>query len=252
MGSEVALTTNGSGVIEQFGASTAIADQLTANFSDRGVKAAQLARIALTESPYMPVIDGVPYGIEVSNIYKGNGAEGECEEATDTVVLARNALKEFVEAEVPGSPKLRLGEFSTGYTVILKALIPERRTPGVQRSAFEEAFVLGVRDLGVSVANPEQAKQIIRNAPKKLVGLTLRDPSAETFSGDSQFVELLTADGHIVNIRASRASSRYAFSYDLVKSVGPEGGRGGRAPSSRIAHQIGSRVVDLRTRQTKR
>lgn len=247
MGSlELPQPVNGS--IEVYGATQKINDTLTENFAKRGRMAGELVLATLTETPYHPAIDGIGFGIEVSNVYEGYGDD---EAATkDTVDEARDALAEFLTADVPGSRRVGLESYPTRYLSLLRDVAPTRRTPKVHTAAFEEALVETSRSKGIQVAGPGQAIEIIRRAPKYIELLRLTGNVPRHFD-EPLLVDAVTLQGRIVNTRVVKRLSIFKDYYQVgmpedIKS------RGGRAPGSTIARRIEDRVVDLRTRRTKR
>lgn len=247
MGSlEVPDGANGS--IERFGATTKIGDALYANFTDRGCMVATLVLATLTETPYTPEIDGRKFEIAVSNSYAGLGDNSA--ETPDTVDEAREALTEFLTADVAGSKRVGLESYKTEYTGLLEDVLPGRKTPHSQRYAFEEALVEHTRSRAIQVASPQQALEIIRQAPRRINVLSLT-ANVPRYRGDTTMNQAVTEDGRIVDVITRKQDTIRSFAYEryLPRAI-PS--RGGRAPGSRIVSDIERRIIDLRTGQTKR
>lgn len=247
MGSlEVPNGANGS--IERFGATTKINDELLANFTDRGRMAAALVLVTLTETPYTPVIDGRQFAVEVSNRYVGAGDDEA--DTPDTVDEAREALAEFLAADVPGSKRHKLAVYKTNYNTLLDEVLPERKTPASQKAAFDEALVESARSRDIQVTSPRQALEIVRRAPKRVALLRLTTYEPEYYFSVASN-DAVTEHGHIITTNTSKRSSLSGTMYNhyLPTSIQK---RGGRAPGSRIVSDIEQRVIGLRTSQTKR
>lgn len=236
----------GNGGIEVYGASTKINEEILSNYATRGEDAARLVIATLTESPYTPTIDGTRFEVEVSNVYRGGGED--MPDGPDTVVEARDALSEFLNAEVPGAKRLRLLALKTDYGKILKDLSPERKANSSQRGAFNEALVERVRRYNVAVSSPEQALMIVAGAPKWLELLKLTDDTP-SYSGRTVSNEAVTADGRMVTTHSIRKSS-LSTPWDVLPTNVRT--RGGKAPGSGIVSTIERRVLDLRTKHTRR
>lgn len=247
MGSlEVPNGANGS--IERFGASTKINDELLANFTDRGRMAAALVLVTLTETPYTPVIDGRQFEVEVSNRFHGYGDDSVA--TPDTVDEAREALAEFMAADVPGSKRVGLETYKTRYTDLLDDVLPGRKTPKAQRYAFDEALVETARKREVQVASPHQALEIITRAPKRISVLRLTT-DIPRYGGETSSNEAVTEDGRMVRVVTYKRNTLGGWSYEKYLPTAIRN-RGGSAPGSRIVSDIERRVLDLRTGQTKR
>ncbi|HMS50674.1 MAG TPA: hypothetical protein PKA02_04560, partial [Candidatus Saccharibacteria bacterium] len=120
----------------------------------------------------------------------------------------------------------------------------------VHTAAFEEALVETSRSRGIQVAGPGQAIEIVRRAPTHSELLRLTGNVPRHFD-EPLLVDAVTLQGRIVNTRVVKRLSLFRDYYQVgmpedIKS------RGGRAPGSTIARRIEDRVVDLRTRRTKR
>ncbi len=245
--SDIERVPNFEGLPELYGASAKIDDAMVRNFEQRGAEAASLVIATLTETPYQPEIGGTVYGIEVSNVFRGYGDDTAA--TTDTVDEARTALDEFLSAKVPGSKRVELEAYPTKYKGLLKGLAPDRRTPGTHRDAFEQTMVDTLRQREVPVPDPSTAFEIVLRAPRWIHLLRL-DGRLPRYIDDIRRVDGVTEEGHIVNVEVvKRIGFGISYSYDLPKKVAH---RGGRAPRSTIVHDIEERVVDLRTRKTKR
>lgn len=243
---EVPMGTNGS--IEKFGATRKLTDELIGNYSDRGNMLANLVQVTLTESPYTPILDGTRFEKIVSNRFSGYGDDDA--PTSDTVDEAREVLAEFISADVDGARKFKLETFSTNYVKLMKGVLPKRGSSKSQINAFEESVVENSRRKGIEIASPAQAIEIIRQAPKSLDLLRLTD-FVPTSSYRNEVNEAVTVDGRMVTTISSKTIALFGTYYDnfLPKSISK---RGGRAPGSTIVHQIQRRIIDLRTKHTKR
>lgn len=247
MSNELERPRNGDGAIEFFGASQKITSELERNFVSRGEIAARLMLAVLTETPFRPIIDGQEYAIEVSNVFSPSGEEG-VEGVSDTVLLAKTALHEFVEAEVPGAKTVRLGKYRTRYPKLLRQVAP---SPGFTsarlQSVYDEAMIEAARAKGVDLKEPRHSEQIVALAPRKIVGLR---------SGSGISSELVTTDGHVLSLDHETElpffSSEIRTVYFLADEVDRLSLRGGRAPRANIARTIEDRVVELRTKHSRR
>lgn len=249
---DLQFTTNGEGTIERFGATTKLTDALATNYTDRGRKAASLLMATLTETPYMPEVDGQDFSVEVSNVYRGFGDESEVN-SPDTVEEAAAALAEFVTADVPGADRIKLETYKTGYGKILSSLLPGRRDPSGLRAAFDEGFVESSRRSGIELKGPTQGLKIIRRAPEKLEGLRLSSHNLGGLSSRTQTHEMVTIAGRVVTIWSSEGYGLNSkISYYMSTDTNNIRLRGGRAPRPTEIHDIGRRAVSLRTNSSIR
>lgn len=242
----LAVPNGSAGTLERFGATAHLSDELTKNYQEHGIRAAKLVVATLTESPYAPTIDGQTFDIPVTNTYTGRGADEA--EGEDTVITARTALREYLNADVPGTKKIKLRSLDAGYSQLLDDVLPRRRTPRPFRSAFEEAMVDTLRSkYNLPVTSPAQALEIVNRAPRKLS--VLRLDALRSDSGRQDYtLDAVTEQGRIVSARI------FNKSYDGHLIMGmPEKitNRGGRAPGSTIVRTIKERVTELRTAHTR-
>lgn len=239
---------NTQGKIELYGASTHLADAITSNFTDRGIDAARLLVATLTETPYTPTFEGRRFEIEVSNRYRGIGDD---ESSTpDTVDEAKEALAEFVHARVKGTRRIHLDHLGTGYRRMLGRIEPSWRDAEPYRNAFDEAMVEESRKLGVDVASPTEARNIILHAPRTITGLLLT--SRDTWGLRSVTTadhKMVTEDGRIVQAQSTHSLLLEIPKYFMPREIQR---RGGRAPGSGIVSEIRDRAVSLRTKHTSR
>lgn len=236
------------GAIEKFGATRKLTDELIGNYIDRGSMLASLVQVTLTETPYTPTIDGERFEVIVSNRYMGNGKDDA--PTTDTVDEARETLAEFLAADVKGARKVKLETFSTNYVKLMKGVLPSRGSSKSQVEAFEESVVEGTRRRGIEIATPQQAIEIVRRAPRSIDLLRLTSYKA-TNSYRNEINEAVTKDGRMLTTISSKTIAILGTYYEdfLPNTIS---NRGGRAPGSTIGHQIQRRIIDLRTKHTKR
>lgn len=242
---ELEISQGANGHIEVYGASAKINDQLVANFHERGQMVSRLVIATLTESPYTPVIDGQEFGVEVSNVYKGYGDDDA--PAKDTVIEAKEALAEFLQADVPGSRRIGLDSYRTRYGKLLGSVLPGLRTTKPHRDAFDEALVESTRARGVELASPAQALEIVKRAPKTISLFRLSNPYCQHLR-KWEYGEAVTENGRIVTV-GKREYTLGVFTYAMPQEIHR---RGGIAPIPGIVRDIERRVLDLRTGHTKR
>lgn len=242
---EIEIPRGSNGSIERFGATTKINDALDADFAARGRKTASLVIATLTETPHTPTIDGHTFEIEVSNRYRGPGETED--EGTDTVVEAREALKEFLQAEVRGSKKIKMTTLDTDYRKILRDLRPSIRDTRSQKHAFDESLVESLRAKDIGVRSPSEALAIVRSAPSAIAGLKLSNRSAYRRGVRN---DMVTVDGRMINFYRFEGFGLATYYTDFL-SADPSL-RGGSAPRPGIAQQIADRVIQLRTEHAKR
>lgn len=231
------------GTIEVYGASAHITEQLANNFVKRGNMAAQLVELTLRETPYTPTINGTTFEIEVSNIYKGHGPDEA--DTKDTVLVAQEALGEFLSVRVPGSRRAHLEVYGTYYGRMLRRLTPGFRDSKVSRDAFEESLVESSRSRGIQIASPEQAKEIIHGAPRTLRAFRLSDNRGRTNSSH----QAVTENGRIIQVNSKVGLLLELPTYYLSRDIK---NRQAIAPGSRIAHEIRERATHVRTRHSRR
>lgn len=244
----IELPRGANGSVERFGATTKLQDELLTNYTDRGTTAAGLVLATLTETPYAPTINGTTFEHEVSNRYLGYGDKAD--HSPDTVEEAKEVLAEFLSADVDGTKKIKLDTFSTNYVTILKKYLPERRASKAHRDAFEESLVESTRRKGIEVASPQDALEIIRNAPKAIRVLRFSNNVPLTTS-QVEVNEAVSEDGRMLKTYTSKTIGLLGTYYADYLS-GKVSNRGGRAPGSTVSHQIQRRIIDLRTGATRR
>ncbi len=238
----------GNGAIEQFGASRKIEDTLVANFEGRGQLAAQLLLATLTETPYKPQVGDSQLEVPVTNVFRLRREE---EVGKDTVDTAKEALAEFVMAEVLGSRRIGLETYKTHYGRLLNGILPSRSTPLKLVNAFEESFVEAARSRELDIPTPGIGLSVIRRAPKTIKGLRLTG-RVPRYIDDTIKDDMVTEDGHIIDvITLKHYTSLIGRKYSRFLS-GEIRSRGGRAPGSTIATQIERRALELRTSHTER
>lgn len=234
------------GSIEAYGASTKLNEELESNFVERGRTAAALLALTLSETPYRPVIDGRRFEIEVSNVYR----DGRHEEADtkDTVLVARDALEEFVHADVPGTKRIGLDSYRTRYKPMLRRLTPGIRTGETLHRIFDESLVEAARDdYELPLESAEEAFKIIHEAPKRLEALRLTDHYGSRYR-DSMH-DAVTSDGRMIQVRSIGRGDFMGIGYALPRR---QEDRRVTPPRPYVASQISDRVIYLRTKHTSR
>lgn len=231
------------GTPEIYGASVKINDEIVNDFGRRGEDAAALVLATLTESPHTPMIDGVRFEAEVSNVYRGFGDDTAATE--DTVDALRETILEFGNAHVPGAQDLYVPTYRTRYRKLLRGIMPGMFDTQAHTRAFEEAMVEDLREHDVPVQNPRQAIEIIRTAPRKLAALDLTDYSPRY--QEVAYEDAITLDGRVVTLAKTGR-----IDYDRVRLPLDIRKRGGRAPQPRDRYKLEQRIIDLRTKKSKR
>jgi len=246
------VETHGGGGIESCGPGY-LENTITTNFTERGIAAGHLLRVALTETPYTPVIDGTRFEAALPG-YDSAGDE-DTAPVSDTVQEAKEALAEFVHADVPGARRLSLSSHRTHYRTMMRRVSPTRRDDQRYVDAFDEAMVETSRSHGIALATPDQARAIIAGAPRRLLAFPLGEHSFGLGVYDEQSHDAVTAAGHIIRTTSVLNNTLYCTWYRSLSRLYLSDNiemREAKSPSPDIIGRIRDRATALRTKHSKR